>query len=285
MNTSVRGRDASPDGPEKPEPPPPAAPDDREATYISCRMARAYGSIEPEMSHSTTSRRCLIRTARLAIRTGSPPVLVAWRIVRRMSSRAPSFFGRYRLVRRGGTAITSSRMSVASCASSDGESCAKSRSRSRSVREATRRTAGMPSAGSASSSDSASRSRPAPSASASSRPASSGGSSSSVRRVRRGVLAVGALGRLDDHVLLRRGHLGPPRPGGTRAEHLVEHPLERVDLIRRRTPSWRARTRAAAPIVVARITVSAPASRSLRSGPAGSPAVRSAVASIAASAA
>ena len=29
-------------------------------------------------------------------------------MVRRMSSRAPSFFGRYRLVRRGGTAITSS---------------------------------------------------------------------------------------------------------------------------------------------------------------------------------
>ena len=38
-------------------------------------------------------------------------------------------------------------------------------------------------------------------------------------------------------------------------------------------------------IVVARITVSAPASRSLRSGPAGSPAVRSAVARAAARAA
>ncbi len=38
-------------------------------------------------------------------------------------------------------------------------------------------------------------------------------------------------------------------------------------------------------IVVARITVSAPASRSLRSGPAGSPAVRSPVATAAASAA
>ena len=41
VNTSVRGRVASRDGPEKPDPPPPAAPDDRAATYISCRIARA----------------------------------------------------------------------------------------------------------------------------------------------------------------------------------------------------------------------------------------------------
>ena len=129
------------------------------------------------MSHSTTSRRGRTRTARRAILTGSPPVLVAWRMVRRMSSRAPDFFGRYRRVRRGGTAITSSRIMAASCASSAGESCAKSRSRSRSVIEATRRTAGRPSSLSAPSSGSAARSGPPSAASASSRPASPGGSS------------------------------------------------------------------------------------------------------------
>src|ERR1700743_3736527 len=73
VNTSVRGLVASRDGPENPDPPPPAAPADRAATYITCRIARAYGSMDPEMSQSTTSRRCLVRTARLAIRTGSPP--------------------------------------------------------------------------------------------------------------------------------------------------------------------------------------------------------------------
>ncbi len=41
VNTSVRGLLASLDGPEKPDPPPPAAPEDRAATYISCRIARA----------------------------------------------------------------------------------------------------------------------------------------------------------------------------------------------------------------------------------------------------
>ena len=92
-----------------------------------------------------------------------------------------------------------------------------------------------------------------------------------------------ALGRLDDHVPLRRGHLGPPRPGGAGAEHLVEDPLERFDLARARTPSWRARTRAAPRSSWRRITVSARASRSLRSGPAGSPADRSATPSAAAS--
>jgi len=46
--------------------------------------------------------------------------------------------------------------------------------------------------------------------------------------------AVSALGGLDDHVLLRCGHLGPPRPGRPRTEHLVEDPLERVDLVRPR---------------------------------------------------
>ena len=40
------------------------------AQYSSCSMARAYGSIDPEMSHSTTSRRGSINGARRASRTG-----------------------------------------------------------------------------------------------------------------------------------------------------------------------------------------------------------------------
>jgi hypothetical protein len=46
--------------------------------------------------------------------------------------------------------------------------------------------------------------------------------------------AVRALGGLDDHVLLRCGHLGPPGPGRPRTEHLAKYPLERVDLVRPR---------------------------------------------------
>ena len=40
------------------------------AQYSNCSMARAYGSMDPEMSHSTTSRRGCLDGARLASRSG-----------------------------------------------------------------------------------------------------------------------------------------------------------------------------------------------------------------------
>ena len=57
------------------------------AQVRNCRYARAYGSIEPEMSHSITSRRRAMRRRRRARRIGSPPVRRLARSVRRMSTR------------------------------------------------------------------------------------------------------------------------------------------------------------------------------------------------------
>ena len=99
-------------------------------------MARAYGSIEPEMSHSTTSRRGRSRGARRASRTGSPAVRRAWRSVIRRSGRLPAACGRYRRVRRGGVARARSRIIASSCRSSAADRSAKSRSASRSASEA-----------------------------------------------------------------------------------------------------------------------------------------------------
>src|SRR6266700_2851013 len=107
--------------------------------------------MEPEMSHSTTSRRGRIRGARRANRIASPPLRRASRRVRRRSGRFPSRAVRYLRVRRGGTASVISRMSVTSCRSSAGDSWVKSRPRSCSLAEATRRTAGPSASGSSAS--------------------------------------------------------------------------------------------------------------------------------------
>ena len=103
------------------------------------------------MSHSTTSRRGRTRGARRANRIASPPLRRASRSVRRRSGRFPSRAGRYLRVRRGGTASVISRMSVTSWRSSAGDSSVKSRPRSCSEAEATRRTAGASASGSSAS--------------------------------------------------------------------------------------------------------------------------------------
>src|SRR6266700_917963 len=107
--------------------------------------------MEPEMSQSTTSRRGRIRGARRANRIASPPLRRASRSVRRRSGRFPSRAGRYLRVRPGGTASVISRMSTISCRSSAGDSWVKSRPRSCSLAEATRRTAGPSASGSSAS--------------------------------------------------------------------------------------------------------------------------------------
>jgi hypothetical protein len=108
----------------------------RAAQYSNCSIARAYGSIDPEMSHSTTSRRGRVRARRRASVTGSPPVRRASRSVRRRSGRSPRRLGAYLRVTRGGMAITSSRISPASRRSSSSVSSPKSRLRRRSAGEA-----------------------------------------------------------------------------------------------------------------------------------------------------
>ena len=100
------------------------------------------------MSHSTTSRRGLIRGARRANLIASPPVRRASRSVRRRSGRLPSRAVRNLRVRRGGMASAISRMSVTSWRSSAGDSSVKSRPLSRSVADATRCTAGPSTSGS-----------------------------------------------------------------------------------------------------------------------------------------
>ena len=58
------------------------------AQYSSWIMARAYGSIDPEMSHSTTSRRGRQAGARpMPAGPDRPPVRRAWRSVARRSVR------------------------------------------------------------------------------------------------------------------------------------------------------------------------------------------------------
>ena len=72
-------------------------------------MARAYGSIEPEMSHSTTSRRGRSRRLRRTSRSGSPPLRCA-----RRSDRAqvdPSVPAARARVRRDGRIGVASRRS------------------------------------------------------------------------------------------------------------------------------------------------------------------------------
>ena len=187
------------------------------------------------MSHRTTSRRCRTRTACRAILIGSPPVRVACRMVRRMSSRAPSLRGRYRRVRRGGTAITSCRIRVASCASSDGESCAKSRSLSRSVIDATRRTAGRPHRGRLPSPGRPRPRRPPPPPA----PHPARAAPPAARRPRPPrVRPVGwaSARSADSTTMFACGAVTSGRRGRrpARPEQLAEHPLEYVDLRRSR---------------------------------------------------
>ncbi len=59
------------------------------AAWTKRSIARAYGSIEPLMSSSRTSRRRRSPGSRQARRIGSPPARSAWRIVRRRSGWAP----------------------------------------------------------------------------------------------------------------------------------------------------------------------------------------------------
>src|SRR6201996_5235285 len=108
------------------------------STYMSRSRARAYGSIEPEMSHSTTSRRGRTTRAWRDSRMTSPPYRRAWRMVRRRSGRLPCRDPRYRRVRRGGMARVRFRMSRTSWVSSDAVSSVKSRPRSRSAADAAR---------------------------------------------------------------------------------------------------------------------------------------------------
>ena len=100
------------------------------------------------MSQSTIRRRGLARGARRANRIASPPVRRAWRRVRRKSGRFPFRADRYLRVRRGGTDRLNSRMSATSSCSSASDSWVKSRPRSRSAAEATRRMAGASASGS-----------------------------------------------------------------------------------------------------------------------------------------
>src|SRR5450755_1593459 len=104
--------------------------------------------MEPEMSQSTMRRRGLTRGARRANVIASPPVRRAWRRVRRRSGRLPSRADRYLRVRRGGTARVISRISPVSCRSSVPDSWVKSRPRSRSAADATRRMAAASAGGS-----------------------------------------------------------------------------------------------------------------------------------------
>src|SRR5262245_31443936 len=71
------------------------------------RYARAYGSIDPEMSQRSTSRRGRVRRLRLASVIGSPPVRRLPRRVRRRSRCSP------RLARR---LLRARRLGAASCA-------------------------------------------------------------------------------------------------------------------------------------------------------------------------
>ena len=59
------------------------------AQYSSWIMARAYGSIDPEMSQSTTRRRGRLAGTSPISRKACPPVRRAWRRVERMSVRLP----------------------------------------------------------------------------------------------------------------------------------------------------------------------------------------------------
>src|SRR5215831_13973105 len=122
------------------------------ATYSNCSMARAYGSMDPEMSHNTTSRRGSRSGARRARRNGWPPVRRAWRSVLRRSVCRPRWVCCGRRDRRSGTASVSLRMSPESMSNSAGESSAKSVLASRSVALANTSRAASSSPGSPSSS-------------------------------------------------------------------------------------------------------------------------------------
>ena len=84
------------------------------AQYSSWIMARAYGSIDPEMSHSTTSLRGRQAGSWPMSRTGSPPVRRAWpSVARTFRCRPPGRRRRRRDLRRG-VARVSVRISPAS---------------------------------------------------------------------------------------------------------------------------------------------------------------------------
>src|SRR5271165_5316958 len=227
--------------------------------YRSSSSARAYGSMEPEMSHSTTRRRGRTRGARRASRIGSPPLRRASRSVRRRSGRLPSRAGRYLRVRRGGTARVISRMSVISCRSSAGDSSVKSRPRSRSAAEATWRRAGPSASGSSPSSAAEPFAETCiaddqPPASPRERTAGCGPPSGSAR----GKAGTGG------GIRSRNGEGPPNSAANTRSKVLIWPGSD--------TSVARAQARSSA-TEVAPMTVTARASRSQRSGPTGSPAV------------